>query len=104
MTDFVCCGALEDLGADRRMPLGYTPRIREWWLQLVTPDPGDGDDWRDRGPLQLIEFCPFCGRRLPEWLAERWWDELEAMGFDDPHHQDIPEEFRSDRWWKERGL
>ena len=45
-----------------------------------------------------VKFCPWCGARLPKSKRDRWFQELEAMGFDDPFGQDIPKEYCSDAW------
>ncbi|PLK48025.1 hypothetical protein [Uliginosibacterium sp. TH139] len=47
-----------------------------------------------------IEFCPLCGTKLPESKRDRWFNELEAMGFDDPSEQDIPEKYHSSKWYR----
>lgn len=47
-----------------------------------------------------IKFCPWCGTKLPESKRDRWFSELEAMGFDDPSEQDIPEKYCSSKWYK----
>ncbi len=47
-----------------------------------------------------IRFCPWCGTRLPESKRDRWFEELEAKGFDDPSEQDIPEEYRTGAWYR----
>ncbi len=47
-----------------------------------------------------IPHCPFCGAKLPESRGNEWHDRLYALGFDDPGEQDIPEEFKSDKWWR----
>ena len=47
-----------------------------------------------------IAFCPWCGAKLPESLRERWFAELQALGFDDPSEQDIPERYRGDAWYR----
>lgn len=44
-----------------------------------------------------IDFCPWCGRRLPESQRDRWFDELERRGVD-PWEDEIPEPFRDERW------
>jgi hypothetical protein len=47
--------------------------------------------------LQKIDFCPWCGTKLPLSLRDRWFDELEALGIDamiDP----VPEPYRSSAW------
>jgi hypothetical protein len=47
-----------------------------------------------------ISFCPWCGSALPQSLRERWFTELEALGFDDPAAQDIPEKYKTDAWYR----
>ena len=34
-------------------------------------------------------------------LRERWFDELEALGLDDPLAQDIPEKFKTEAWYRD---
>jgi len=53
-----------------------------------------------------ISYCPWCGAKLPEPLHKKWWEILEGMlpdfdGFADPR---IPDDFQSDKWWKDRKL
>jgi hypothetical protein len=48
----------------------------------------------------LISFCPWCGVKLPASLRQRWFLELESLGFDDPWTQDIPERFKTDGWYR----
>jgi len=47
-----------------------------------------------------IQYCPFCGTKLPESKRDLWFDTLEEMGFDDPAEQSIPEKFKSNAWYK----
>ena len=52
-------------------------------------------------------YCPFCGAELHKYLLEEYRDELEkAVGkeYCDIKEDEIPEEFKSDEWWKKRGL
>lgn len=44
-----------------------------------------------------IDFCPWCGERLPESRRDRWFDELERQGID-PQADEVPAEFQDDRW------
>jgi hypothetical protein len=46
-----------------------------------------------------ISFCPWCGTKLPMSKRDLWFDTLEELGYDDPFEQDIPEEFKSDKWY-----
>lgn len=45
-----------------------------------------------------IDHCPWCGSKLPESQRDRWFDELEKLGFTDPSEEKIPEIFTDDRW------
>ncbi len=47
-----------------------------------------------------INFCPWCGKKLPESLRERWHEELEKIGCDPSNNIDIPDKFKTDAWWK----
>jgi len=46
-----------------------------------------------------IYFCPWCGKKLPESKRDRWFDELEKLGFNDPFEENIPLEFMDDTWY-----
>ena len=77
----------------------YDSATRSYYLVLhKSPD----------GTLSPIKFCPWCGSHLPEKLSAKW-DEvlLEEYGIEDPIFKDadkVPEEFKTDEWWKKRGL
>ncbi|MBK1884552.1 hypothetical protein JIN85_19205 [Luteolibacter pohnpeiensis] len=45
-----------------------------------------------------IDYCPWCGSKLPEPQRDRWFDELEKLGITDPIEQEIPEVFADGRW------
>ncbi len=47
-----------------------------------------------------INFCPWCGSKLPESKRDRWFEELEKLGFTDLFIQDIPEKFKTDEWYR----
>ncbi len=48
----------------------------------------------------LIEYCPWCGDKLPVSKRDRWFDELEDLGFNDPVDKDIPEKYKSNAWYE----
>ena len=52
------------------------------------------------GTYELIGFCPWCGSKLPESKRDKWFDELERLGYDEPLNQDIPEKFQDSEWYK----
>jgi hypothetical protein len=49
----------------------------------------------------IIRNCPWCGAALPKSKRDRWFDELEALGFEDPIQQDIPERYKGSAWYKD---
>ncbi len=54
----------------------------------------------DRGTATLlIQFCPWCGTRLPESKRDLWFDELKKLGIERPGEQEIPEKFQRDEWY-----
>lgn len=46
-----------------------------------------------------IHFCPWCGATLPESKRDRWFNELEAKGFDNPFDDEIPPEYKTGEWY-----
>jgi len=63
---------------------------------------------RDREMMTEIFWCPWCGTKLPKELSDEWYEVLEKeYNITDPIHDErnkVPEEFRTDEWWKKRGL
>ncbi len=53
--------------------------------------------------MVCIQFCPWCGVKLPDSKRELGFDELARRGFVDPLIQEIPIEFESDKWWRSLG-
>ena len=47
----------------------------------------------------IIEFCPWCGKKLPCSKRDLWFEELEKMGYESFGDNDIPEKFRTCKWW-----
>lgn len=47
-----------------------------------------------------IAFCPWCGNELPDSLRDRWFHELELLGFDSPFEQAIPHQYITDAWYR----
>lgn len=76
----------------------YNPKLREYYLKSL------------EGPyMRTIEFCPWCGTQLMKSLRDEWYDILEKeYGLDMPkipkQAKKIPTEFKTDEWWKKRGL
>jgi len=41
--------------------------------------------------VMTIEFCPWCGSKLPESRRDEWFDEQEKIGITDPQNQALPD-------------
>jgi hypothetical protein len=78
-------------------PCFYNPKFREYYLQ----------ETRGKGSRK-INFCPYCGTKLPQDLSDLWFDILEKeLGLDPwipKQRKKIPADFLTDEWWKKRGL
>jgi len=93
-----CCENMEMFVEDPRIKIGYNPVHRMYNLEISST-----------GTVCLIYYCPSCGALLPENLVDEWFDILKKQfNIDDPYNEKqlklIPEEFKSDEWWKKRGL
>lgn len=49
--------------------------------------------------IVAVEFCPWCGAKLPESKRDRWFEELQRLGFRAPLEEEVPEIFRDARWY-----
>lgn len=55
---------------------------------------------------RVFAFCPNCGTKLPDF-SEEYDDELEKItgkNLSNITDEEIPEEFKTDEWWKKRGI
>ena len=72
----------------------YSPRFREYGIPVKT-GPGVACSYIE------IEYCPFCGKKLPGSKRDEWFDELEKLGYDSPlGQQDIPGKFKTEEWYE----
>lgn len=51
---------------------------------------------------QAIDYCPWCANPFPSSKRDLWFDTLKLLGFDDPWHQDIPEIFKTNEWYRQK--
>jgi hypothetical protein len=90
--------AVDKENSENVSPCFYNPKFRRYYLK-ATQGLGGGK----------INFCPYCGTKLPQELSDMWFDILEKeYGLDDPgwpeQEEKIPAEFLTDEWWKKRDL
>ena len=51
-----------------------------------------------------LNFCPWCGIKLPASQRSEWFSRLEAMGITEPFLQEkIPSEYRNSDWRSNTG-
>jgi len=79
---------------DDAVPINFNERFREFGILIR------GSDSAEQG----IDYCPWCGAKLPESLRDRWFEELESMGLKEPSRETAPEEFLTSEWYVRRGL
>ena len=87
--------------------IDYMPEIRSYSFLLHR-------NGKDIGLQHDFWYCPWCGTELPESVGDVWDEILEkeyglkiSDFFNEKGEWDesrIPEEFKSDAWWKKRGL
>jgi len=92
-----CCPLISTFIKDPRISIYYSKRFREYSIETTS------------GAYQMVDYCPFCGTKLPSRLRDKLFDILEDQyGIDSPFDNrqttKIPEEFNTDEWWKKRNL
>ena len=71
--------------------LYYTPKFDEYGIIV-----------HDGGSSFLgIDYCPWCGSKLPESKRNRWFEELQRLGFREPFAAEIPDIYRDARWYSQ---
>jgi len=90
-----CCSLMDNFLNDPRIPMYYSPRMREYYIPL-----------KNHSAAQCIFYCPWCGIKLPKDLRDEYFDILEneydIEDFD--NDEEIPNEFKTNAWWKKRKL
>lgn len=93
-----CCDAMTEMVTDKGSRIGFIPKYREYYVER-----------NGTTSIHSLDYCPWCGAKLPESLREAWFDTLKnEYALDDPwdHEQEklIPQEFNTNEWWKKRSL
>ena len=108
-----CCGSMNEhldpeCNIDELPLIEYKPDVRSYSFIIRY------DDCKSYGVRQRLFYCPWCGKKLPETLGDEWERLLRKeynLTINDFFNKNgkwdesrIPEEFRTDEWWKKRGL
>lgn len=70
-------------------PIVYVEKFDEYGVKIL-----------DGGTSYIeIEFCPWCGEKLPNSKREEWFDEIEKLGIE-PWSEKVPEKYLTDKWYR----
>ncbi|MBQ7415881.1 MAG: hypothetical protein IJW14_02430 [Oscillospiraceae bacterium] len=62
-----------------------------------------GISFHDDASVLLIQYCPWCGRKLPDSKRGEWFEELEQLGYDEPlSRNDLPAAYQCAKWRADR--
>ena len=83
-----CCKKLKRNLINLEGGLVYFPKFREYGIRVL-----------DGGSSSIIiDYCPWCGRKLPSSLRDQWFRELSKLKLE-PGDRRIPKSLLSDEWW-----
>ena len=97
-----CCDTMQRYVDEHN--LVYEPELRRITFYIKSNDTSGYQPEYYRSPCI---YCPYCGTKQPESLIFIRDAEIEkAVGKDfcDITEDEIPEEFKTDEWWKKRRL
>lgn len=100
-----CCDKLKELITNKKCPLKYSPNIRQYTLTL--PKYYFNED--STCISYEIYHCPKCGSEFPPNLVDEWYNLMEKKfkitdWMDSLQLKNIPQEFKTEEWWKKRKL
>lgn len=87
---------LKDGNKEGMTPIIHIPNIRTYAIL----------NKKEYGGFEPMDYCPFCGAKLPERLDEKLTEILQKeYGLNSwKDYKKAPHEFQTDEWWKKRGL
>jgi hydrogenase maturation factor len=96
--DFCCDLMYESIIEDKT--ISYNQIVRHYGLHYILPN--------DIKCVSHLSYCPFCGSKIPKDLVREIFEILRKdYGIEDPdicEFTNVPEEFKTDEWWKKRGI
>lgn len=89
-------------------PIFYQGRTRTYHVSTGRSFMNTQTGEKTREVVDRLNFCPWCGKKMPKDLWNEWYDEIEKLGFELPLEPDnydkISQEYLTDEWWKKKGL
>ena len=94
-----CCSEIKRFLDNPDDPVSYNKVFREFYI-----------DCEGTEICLTLDYCPWCGNKFPNSLRNEYFEILDNEYSIDisiseiKTHKNIPEEFKTDEWWKKRGL
>jgi len=101
-----CCFKIQKILKKNNSPLRYKAEKRLYVMEYhLYRKPRKND----LIVSEILHYCPFCGKKFPKELRQEYSRILqEECHIKDMWEQirtgNIPDEFKTDKWWKKRGL
>ena len=77
----------------------YSPETRYYYFPLYGSN---------AGTHLSFGHCPWCGNKLPKSLGEEWCAVVKNdLGIEDVDFEQwakLPEKYKTEQWWRERGI
>lgn len=96
-----CCEEMQRATRDKSTQILYVPNTREYGIRILGGDYKLDPDIDKDYTFLIIDFCPWCSKKLPESLRDRLFYELEKLGVDPAEPETVPEKFSDERWISE---
>lgn len=93
VTNEFCCAEMQTHLTSGEVAIEYSPKFREFGILYF-----DGGTSK-----QCIYYCPWCGVKLPTSLRSTWFETIWSWDLE-PDSPEIPQEYLTDEWWKQKGL
>lgn len=89
-----CCELMTNIINCKGSRIHYLPQFREYYVER-----------NGTSAVDILYFCPWCGKNLPESTRDQLFEILEKeYDIDDDLDEQVPAEFKTDEWWKKRNL
>ncbi|MCV6639313.1 hypothetical protein [Candidatus Albibeggiatoa sp. nov. NOAA] len=87
-----CCQQMKQFIELDDLPIIFTPKFREFGILYL-----DGGSAH-----QCINYCPWCGTKLPTSLRDQWCDIILDVLKLEPDDPNIPKKYLTDEWYKQK--
>ena len=100
-----CCKRLKKLLDNPNCPIEYEGARRRYMLTIP-------EKYLEQNEICMnfsLKYCPECGTEFPKELFDEWFEVVESQFgeidiFDDEQIKNLPQEFKTEQWWRKRGL